>query len=206
MKVETYEVTELTTDGEQPLMDEQSIALIEELGLNGQRTFITERTVYGEDTVTTINPYRLITREESNVFRACFPMETAVERYEGGMIPLRVLQVIAHARTALPRNAKLVVWHPEDSTTRDPVLVAVPTDGNHDTKTYLLARWGEALDTMTTLKTMARQKLRASSKRALAEAKSKIAVFEATLEAQIDAHLEGERTESQWLPNLVIGR
>jgi hypothetical protein len=206
MKVETYEVTELTTDGETELLDEQSLALIDELGLRGQRNFISERSAGDDDTVKTLNPYRLITREESNVFRACFPMETRVEDYEGGVIPLRVLQVIAHARTVLPSNARLIVWHPEDSTTRDPILVAVATDGQHNTRTYLLARWGEALDTMTTLKTMARQKLRASSKRALAEAKSKIAVFEATLEAQIDAHLEGERTESQWLPNLVIGR
>lgn len=192
MQVETYEVTELTTNNEEaPLLDDESLALIEQLGLEGQRSFIAERQVGEDDSVKTLNPYRLATKEEFNVFKACFPVETPLQDYESGLIPLRVLQVAAHARTVLPQGTKLVVWHPEDSTVRDPILLG-RHEVRYDRKYYLLARWGEALDELGALKMVARRKLKASLTQQVRRIEAEVTAIKTGLDEKVDAHLEGQ--------------
>lgn len=195
MEIETYEVTETLSDGSQEdLQSEEYVALVEELGLEGQKTFITRRAA-GDDTVTERCPYRLATREELNVFRACFPARTELSEFDLSPVPLRVLQIAAHAQRVIPQpdgaTLKLVVLHPEDSTLRDPVLLAEVREG-YDTKYYLLARWGEALDDFETLRGIARKKLIASVKEQLSDIQSRVREMERQIETKVDAHLLGK--------------
>lgn len=162
MQVETYEQTEVTSEGVQE-NDAECVKLIEQLGLNGQRLLI-----LNDSGGPVIMPYRKVTAEEHLVYGLLFPSTTTVEEYALGPIPLRVLQVIAHARDLF---AHLLVWHPQD-VRKDPVLVGLqsqhpyPTSTHKREESFLLARWGEALRPFSDLKkdavVIARQRVRQS--------------------------------------------
>lgn len=109
MQTETYEVEKIDQNEMQALAaDGEAALLIEQLGLKGQQTLMTPETKE-------LIPYRVMTKEEHTVFKTLFPQRCAVEEYQQGPIPLRVLQVAAHARTLvdLPDFAYLEVWHPK---------------------------------------------------------------------------------------------
>jgi hypothetical protein len=91
-----------------------------------------------------IVPYRLITKDEQFVYKVLCPVTSAVENYDGSPIPLRVLQIVAHAREL--EIGKLEVWSAEGAV-KDPGLVAI---GGGDTR--LLARWGSELEDFGVLK------------------------------------------------------
>lgn len=141
MQVETYEVTEQF--GIEKHEDEaEAIALIRSLGLEGQQSRLSN--VGGSAQA---NPYRKMTREEAFVYSRICPQRTDVNRYESGWIPLRVLQVIAHAK---PLFAHLVILHPEDVRI-DPVLVGTAEKyGAHGD--HILARWGDVLEPLDVLR------------------------------------------------------
>jgi hypothetical protein len=177
MEVETYEVSE--TAAEPTEASEEAIGLIDELGLVGQRTLVQD-----EDDVVTRVPYRCATAEEVRVFRALCPIETKLVDYAEEPIPLRVLQVAAHAR-GLNLGDELLVWHRESSTIKDPVLVAREGDAwSSDRKYYLLARWGEELESWPTLVKLATEVLRQKFLAALAEIKTRVLAAEASIDAR----------------------
>lgn len=192
MIVETYEVDEATTDGRDSFeIEAEALALIEKLGLHGQQ----ELTAGAEDdeTVRTRVPYQTMTAEERAVYRIIFPAATSVESYKAGPIPLRVLQVVAHARTMFER---LVIWHPQDKQP-DPVLVGIngPEYGPHEI--FLLARWGDALAPFDELRERARSVV---TRRFTSKAKQVIAECQGFLsapDASVEKALAGE---NQWGP------
>src|SRR5690606_31479142 len=97
MQVETYEVNETLSDGTvEQMSDPESLALIEQLGLRGQETLLGKREA-GDDVAVVRCPYRRMSAEEQNVFAVVCPQVTSLEEYASGPIPLRVLQVAAHA-------------------------------------------------------------------------------------------------------------
>lgn len=155
MIVETYELSELA---EQTADDADECAkLAESLGLAGQQKYLSTPD-------TPACPYRVVTAEEGFVYAELCPKTVEVSKYADGPIPLRVLQVIAHART-IPLFKFLQVWCPATPREPDPVLVGV--DVAHDwmrtpSKSYLLARWGDVLETFEVL--MARAVKRAESR------------------------------------------
>jgi hypothetical protein len=202
MEVETYEVTEMLTDGTMENHDE-ALALIEQLELRGQQKLLNPRTLQDGDTVTERNPYRLATKEELNIFHACFPDEVLLEDFSLSPIPLRVLQVAAHAKRVLPGNITMVVWTPEDSTLRDPVLLGKGTD-RYNTTYYLLARWGEALESMEFLKEVAKRKLTAKVEMQIADLKEELAKTERTYKNKINAHLEGHRADFSYFCSISL--
>lgn len=144
MQVETYELIDSIPQNEMQALAEEGEAtmLIEQLGLEGQRS----RSNNNKET----HSYRQITAEELFVFQTLFPNKTSIEKYDGGPIPLRVLQVAAHVRLLeLEQFKYLEVWHPKPGID-DPVLVA--RKDSWSDPVYLLARWGNALKPFADLK------------------------------------------------------
>ncbi len=133
MKVETYEVTELTTGGEEKV--EEAKELIEQLNLEGQKELIKGEKVF---------PYRKMTKQERVVYKAICPEVTPVNKFSDSIIPVRVLQVIAHVKEF--DFITIEVWHQPNADIKDPILVGRKGDTwRTDVEYYLLARWGEEL-------------------------------------------------------------
>ena len=139
MLVETYEVTETNPETGLSEFTPEALALIEQLGLEGQKELMTERRV-GDETVTTICPYRQMSATEQRVYEFLLPTKMNLAAYNRGPVPLRVLQVAALA-TREEWFRDLVVWCPASEQDKDPLLVGV----NKGEKPHLLARWGDEL-------------------------------------------------------------
>ena len=143
MQVETFEVQkEIDANGE-TAPDIACIELIEKLGLTGQQGLCTTSNA-GEESVC---PYRKMTLEEAAVYGALCPRRTDLKSYSDEPIPLRVLQVAAHATDYFKR---LEVWHPTSADVKDPVLVGYA--GLYSNEIFILARWGKVLDAFDVLK------------------------------------------------------
>ena len=134
MKIETYEVEEITGELGVMAADSEAMELINKMGLHGQIAAANPETA-------TRFPYALMSDLQHVVFKTVFPNRTNIEEYADGLIPLRVLQVAAHVKEL--GVGKLVVWHTQ-SAKEDPLLVAKVTM-NGGERFYLLARWGDAL-------------------------------------------------------------
>ncbi len=178
MQVETYEQTEMTSAG--PECDAEAIALIESLGLTGQQELITR-----PDGDAVRNPYRLMTEEELCVYSLLMPKHVEISKYSDGPIPLRVLQVAAHARDlGLP---VLRVWCPATGPKDDPILVAREHD--YTSKIWLLARWGDALLPMEELAkkaaALARDGIKTALLAALEEVRGDLSMIDAMPASQV---------------------
>lgn len=148
--VETFECPEVST--EHPEVTAEAMMLIERLGLKGQEKLNT-KTDAGDEVRC---PYRVMTREEMFVYGVLCPRKTDENEYGEEPIPLRVLQVLAHAHS-LQYFEGFQIWHRESSTVQDPVLVGTWRGrrngrGWDETETYILARWGEVLEAFGDLK------------------------------------------------------
>ena len=149
MLVETYEEVEQTTGPEATVGEE--VALIESLGLKGQAERIRR------DGEVSLNPYRLMLKDEQAIYAEICPARTDVSEYAAGPIPLRVLQVVSHARQFFP---KIMVWHQASAREKDPVLVGYEKN-EWSSKPFILARWGAELEPLDVLAVKAGQKRRA---------------------------------------------
>ena len=147
MEVQTFETTEVTSSMQADDIDKIK-ALTESLELTGQKTLLTSDN--------TRFVYRKMTREEANVYGLLCSQRTKLEDYADQVIPLRVLQVAAHAK-ALNFFRFLTVWHPESAEVKDPVLVGFAGESDYSGAYYILARWGETLEPFETLKEKAYQ-------------------------------------------------
>ena len=141
MQVETFECVE--TKNEHPEICLEAVEIIEKLGLEGQQAMVSKKP--GLRGVRC--PYRIMTDDEKSVYRQLCPKTTELKRFALEPIPIRVLQVAAHA-DSLGFFKHLEVWHREQAAVNDPVLVGVRQDDEHTWRdTYwILARWGDALD------------------------------------------------------------
>lgn len=146
MQVETFECSE--TAAEPIEATEEAIALMESMGMQGQLELIRPK----GDKPAARCCYREITAEEFFVYKLLCPTETKLSQYSASPIPLRVLQVAAHAKS-LELFRELYVWDRESVTVKDPVLIASTgaNDWDWQQKRYILARWGEELETFSTL-------------------------------------------------------
>jgi len=133
MAVETYELDEVQEETVEECAEAR--ALIDELGLDGQKPKT------GADSKKQRLPYRLMTPEERAVFKTLCPAEARLADYDAGPIPLRVLQIAAHAK---PLFDELYVWHPVGHD-KDPVLVGC-NGPSYCNDRFILARWGGELD------------------------------------------------------------
>ena len=143
-QVETFECSE--TASEPIEASEEAIGIIDSLGLAGQQSLVSKTDKKDRC------PYRAMRADEAFVYRTICPRSVEIKKYEGSPIPLRVLQIAAHANS-LGIFKEMYVWSQEDSTTKDPVLVAVKHGGYEfiDDGLFILARWGDELETFSTL-------------------------------------------------------
>lgn len=151
VQVETFEQTETDETGAQE-SDPEALALIEKLGLRGQQTLVSP--------AKTRCPYRQMNAIEMRVYVTLFPDRQDVQDYGKGPIPLRVLQIAAHAKEHFGR---VEVWS-ETTQAKDPVLVGVKTragrmNGWESNDMFILARWGEALQPFAALVEAAKARL-----------------------------------------------
>ncbi len=185
-QVETYEQEDAShSDATTMATDSEAIALIESLGLTGQQKLVNGPAL-------TRLPYRAMEAREAVVYRALCDAVSKVEDYSGEAIPLRVLQVVAHAReTGLVD--RLEVWYPKVYRIDDPVLVGVrkvllyPDKPEYASLTsdvyHILARWGKTLLPLEQLEAMAVDLHRKARVSALAK-----------LAAQVQTALEEAKT------------
>ncbi len=193
MQIETYEVEKLDQTEMQALAaDGEAALLIEQLGLEGQKVLMTPETKE-------LIPYRVMTKEEHIVFKALFTQRCRVEDYKAGPIPLRVLQVVAYARTLdLPDFKYLEVWYPKQGVD-DPVLVARQS-AYHD-PVYLLARWGDSLLPFNELATKAETALVDKARATLLEAKNQIEGLLSDVGSYVKGKIaEGETPSPSFFP------
>ncbi len=160
--IETFECNEVAHE---PIeIAEEASGLIESLGLEGQANYVAKV----NEKVTQRCPYRLITAEEMAVYRILCPEATKIEKYDAAPIPLRVLQLAAHAKVVIS-GVRLMVWDKVKHAVKDPVLVGEIGYEWRPEKTYILARWGEQLDAFATMMAQAaeavRQRLQHEGKR-----------------------------------------
>lgn len=167
MQVETYEEQEVAEMTEEKCEAVQE--LIEKLGLEGQEEF------YKKDTSTAPFPYRRMTLQEKFVYSVLFPSVTEIGKFRSGAIPLRVLQVAAHAKELYAGECKLLVWHSAD-VRKDPVLVLSATDPTEKWRKaeYVLARWGDALEEFSVLAERAKKEWANRSRADLSKIKTRV--------------------------------
>lgn len=154
MQVETFECQETAAE---PLeATEEAVALMQSLGLDGQLSLVNP--VKSEGDFATRCPYRQITQEESFVYRTLCPTVYDLEKYDAAPIPLRVLQIAAHAKSIIPlkpgETIKLKVWDKTKAEIKDPVLIAEINDAKYIwqvARRFILARWGEVLEAFAVL-------------------------------------------------------
>lgn len=197
MQVETYEVEELTGEASNMAADSEASELIASLGLGGQRRLLNPDTV-------TRQPYRLITKEENAVFTTLFPNQSKLCDYADGIIPLRVLQLVAHAKESGFFNKGFYVWHPEPGKS-DPVLVGHverPVQTWTTTDTYLLARWGDALLPFEDLRKKAAAVLVSKWKVALAQVQQQVKFCADNLELCAESMVQGN--EQRTVPHFYF--
>jgi len=168
MQVETFECQE--TAAEPIEASEEAIGLIEELGLDGQKSLVCKQESGHEVRC----PYREMTAEERFVYGVLCPKEYRLAVYKATPIPLRVLQVASHAKS-LGIFDDLMVWDKEDVEVKDPVLVAnIGESWSSARKVFILARWGEELEAFATLLRQAIDKKRQQFVESLENVKSQV--------------------------------
>lgn len=170
MNIETYEVCE--ESDMTPEADEEALAIIEELGLEGQRALFQPR----DDGELNRNPYRTLTDEEARIYGALLPDHQTLADFSASPIPVRVLQVAAHAKQFFKH---LEVWHKHG--TPDPLLIG-RVEHSYGTP-YILARWGDDLKSLASMRGEAgaiiKARALAAQRKVLAEVQGAISAIEA---------------------------
>jgi len=157
MLVETFECQE--TAAEPIEASEEAIRLIEELELDGQKSILLPNV--GEVSTSIRMPYPQATAEQVFVFRVLCPQNYPLKKYNRTPLPLRVLQIASHAK-ALGFFGEIVVWDAADPSVKDPILIGTKDNAEWSWRedVYLLARWGEELESWPTLLRRALEKKR----------------------------------------------
>lgn len=185
MKVESFECDE--TRSEPIEASQEAMSLIEELGLEGQKSLCNG----SKDSLDAGRiPYRQMYAEELFVYRVLCPNRFALQDYDRSPIPLRVLQIASHAKS-LDFFDRIVVWDRASALEKDPVLVGETKDAKYSwmTNNWILARWGEELETFSVLLGRAAVARREQLKTDLAKAKASIMAAEAALRESTDAQI-----------------
>lgn len=142
MQVETYEAVETTEKGVE--CDAEALALIEKLGLDGQKKLNVTGEGEGDPRR---NPYRKLTAQEGFVYGQLLTGRSKLKDFSEGPIPLRVLQVASHAQ---PLFGYLEVWHSENADIKDPLLLGINGESWRPER-FILARWGDVLEPLEKL-------------------------------------------------------
>lgn len=151
MLVETFEVLESNPVTGQVESEPEALAIIEKYDLAGQKSLTTNHVETGEKSRI---PYRLMTDQEYLIYSTLLGTKEAVTKYNSAAIPLRILQVLAHAMS-LEYFTGFWVWYQDDVIVKDPILTATTDASPYTTKHYLLGRWGDVLESLEELEVKA---------------------------------------------------
>lgn len=149
MQIETYEIEEVNSEIAEMAADSEAGELIAKLGLDGQKN------LFNADTATRL-PYRRLTEEEDFVYSVLCPVKSPLEKFGSEIIPLRVLQVAAHAKEC-GFFKRIEVWSPKMASVKDPVLVGIKAGVSYGEEEFILARWGKELDPIEKMIPVARR-------------------------------------------------
>lgn len=186
MVVETYEVDEVKQATVE--QDLEAKEIVEALGLEGQAKLYNPQ---AQDSGERAFPYRKMTAQEKWVYELLLPAKTKLKNYEDGAIPLRVLQVAAHASKLIEgRGAEctLFVWHPKSADYKDPLLVLREGGDWTAQKFWILAHWGEELEEFGVLANKAKEIYRTKCLAKLEECKQQIEVWMRSADAKVHEH------------------
>jgi hypothetical protein len=187
MQVETFECHE--TASEPIEANEEAVQLIEQLGLDGQRALLSKTDQPARC------PYRVMTADETFVYRTLCPHSVKLAEYRDAPIPLRVLQVAAHAK-ALGIFKELHVWHAASAEEKDPVLVGLKEGRySYETETFILARWGAELEAFAVL-----------VKRAIAKAREKWNAQLSAVKSNVEAELAALQNDAAVMARSATGK
>lgn len=188
MEIETYEIEEVAGAalGTTPEVEAEALEMIERLGLDGQRKLVIKPDGDDESATEERIPYPKMSASEVAVYSARFPVHDDVAAYNMGIMPIRVLQVVEHARRIFE---KVQVWHDK---VRDPDPVLVGKNGND---TFLLARWGDALKQFAEIKAEALEKMKETFLAKAREVKLEAERVIASVDSLVEQKLAGE-----WAP------
>jgi len=191
MEVETFEALENETGEQAPEMESEAIELIETLGLTGQQELL--KPVDEDSDVLTRIPYRVMTAEEKIVYSVLCPDFTMLDEYNESPIPLRVLQVAAHACDLME---EVEVWYNGSVLVKDPVLVGYQYNFNAEpryrAKAFILARWGDELGSLEELREKAIELWKRDALTSAKSAEEKARVFISTIESKCADHFGGQ--------------
>jgi hypothetical protein len=182
MKVEVFEIEEQDETSDCASIETDAVALIAELGLTGQSKLLVEC-----DGAETRIPYARMSTAEEAVYQTLFPVATPLDTFEAGLIPVRVLQLVRQARLMFD---ELVVWHSRYSSA-DPLLIGSRKKGSGSER-YLIARWGDSLDSFAVQEKAARAKLKAEYKGRAEEGLARCEAALKSLDALVDKKLRGD--------------
>lgn len=186
MIVETYEVDEVKQATVE--QDLEAKEIVEALGLEGQAKLYNPQ---AQDSGERPFPYRKMTAQEKWVYERILPVKTKLKNYEDGAIPLRVLQVAAHASKLIEGRGgecNLYVWHPANADYKDPLLVLRDGGDWGAQKFWILARWGDELEEFAVLANKAKEIYRTKCLAKLEECKQQIEVWLRSADAKVHEH------------------
>lgn len=176
MEIETYEENEV---GEACVDDRNELLRIaEELGAKGQLKILDNTETF---------PYRKMTIIEKRVYGTLFPQHTNFIEFSESIIPIRIMQVAAHA-IKYPEACYLKVWHSRSF--QDPILVGQSSEYSDDQ--HILARWGDALESLNVLKKKAIEILRPKMIASLSDIKARLSGWENAGDHHLENYLNGE--------------
>lgn len=180
MKLQEYACETLPQSEE---FTDEAKALIERLGATGQMTY------YG--TQKEVCPYRKMTKQEYAVYKMLMPFRETIDKYTAGPIPLRALQIGAHASELL--EGTLVVWHA--GVGKDDPILTLRQGSEYSGEYYLLARWADELEEFSVLLQKAAVQMAAHVKATLLRQKVEIDSYLNELEPHIEARLRDGKTD-----------
>ena len=164
MKIQEYACE---THPQSAEFNEEALALLQQLGAEKQDIF------YKQDGTTC--PYRKMSPYEHAVYKLVLPVRDPIAKFKACPIPLRVLQIGAHAKQFL--DGELVIWHQGEG--KDDPLLTLREGAEYSGSYYLLARWAESLEEFSVL---AQQALEINRDKI----KSELLTHKAQLQAWID--------------------
>ena len=176
MQIETYEIEEIkNSEASTMAADAEAIELITKLGLDGQQKLI--------DPITATRfPYPALSKVQKLIYSTNFPVAEEVTKFSNEIIPLRVLQVIAFCRD-FEQTRHMEIWH-TGVAQKDPVLIG--RKERYSGVVYILARWGNALESFESLTQKAEPILRVKYQARLAKLRNGVT----TIEAELDSNLQ----------------
>lgn len=140
MKIQEYTCETLPQSEE---FTDEALALLEKLGAENQSKF------YKQDG--NVFPYRKMSPFEHAVYKLVLPVREPIAKFKACPIPLRVLQIGAHASELMA--GELVIWHQGEG--KDDPLLTLREGNEYSGSYYLLARWAEVLEEFSVLVTQA---------------------------------------------------